>query len=82
VTEHASEEQARCRLKDLLEAVGCEAEIRIATGSAKDAIIRAASLAAADALIIGRQPPDGSSGRLRDLTYTLVRDSPCPVLSV
>ena len=82
VTELGSEEKARRRLKDLLEVVGCEAEIRIATGRAKDAILEIASSLAADVLIVGRQPPGGSSGRLRDLTYTLVRDSPCPVLSV
>ena len=81
-TEEGSEDEARRRLEDLLHAVGCEAEIQIATGSVKDAILRATSRSAADALIIGRQPPGGSSGRLRDLTYSLVRDSPCPVLSV
>jgi nucleotide-binding universal stress UspA family protein len=81
-TEDVSEDKARRRLEDLLQAVVCEAEIQIATGRVKDAILGAASLSAADALIIGRQPLGGSSGRLRDLTYTLVRDSPCPVLSV
>lgn len=81
-TEEGFEDKARRRLEDLLQAVGCEAEIQIATGRVKDAIMRAASRSAADALIVGRQPPGGSSGRLRDLTYTLVRDSPCPVLSV
>jgi len=81
-TEEGSEDEAQRRLEDLLQAVGCEAEIQIATGRVKDAILSAASRSAADALIVGRQPPGGSSGRLRDLTYTLVRDSPCPVLSV
>jgi len=43
-----------------------------------DALLRAT----ADALIIGRRPRSGTLGRLRDLTYSLVRDSPFPVLSV
>jgi nucleotide-binding universal stress UspA family protein len=81
-TEPGSEHEARRRMECLLQAVGCEAEIRIATGRVKDAILGAASRSAADALIVGRQPSSGSSGRLRDLTYSLVRDSPCPVLSV
>jgi len=81
-TEEGSEDEARRRLEDLLQAVGCEAEIQIATGRVKDAILGAASRSAADALIVGRQPSGGSSGRLSDLTYSLVRDSPCPVLSV
>ena len=81
-TEEGSEDEARRRLEDLLQAVGCEAEIQIATGRVKDTILRAACRSAADALIVGRQPSGGSSGRLSDLTYSLVRDSPCPVLSV
>jgi nucleotide-binding universal stress UspA family protein len=77
-----SEDEARHRLEDLLQAVGCEAEIQIANGRAKEAILGAASRSSADALIVGRQPSGGSAGRLRDLTYSLVRDSACPVLSV
>jgi K+-sensing histidine kinase KdpD len=68
-TEEGSEDKARRQLDDLLQVVGCEAEIQIATGRAKDAILEVASSLAADALIVGRQPPGGSSGRLRDLTY-------------
>jgi nucleotide-binding universal stress UspA family protein len=81
-TEERSQDEARRRLEHLLQAVDCEAEIQIATGRVKDAILEAASRSAADILIVGRQPAEGTSGRLRDLTYTLVRDSPCPVLSV
>jgi hypothetical protein len=33
-------------------------------------------------MFIGRSPQSGALGRLRDLTYTMVRDSPFPVLSV
>ena len=32
--------------------------------------------------MIGRNPHPGATGRLRDLTYTMVRDSPFPVLSI
>jgi nucleotide-binding universal stress UspA family protein len=81
-TEEGSEGKARRRLENLLQGVGCEAEIRIATGRVKDAILGAATRSAADALIVGRQPSGAGSGRLSDLTYSLVRDSPCPVLSV
>ena len=81
-TEESSEDEALYRVQELLQIAGCEAEIQIATGRVKDAILEAVSRSAADALIVGRHPPGGSSGRLRDLTYILVRDSPCPVLSV
>ena len=36
----------------------------------------------ADVLMIGRSHQPGGHGRMRDLTYAMVRDSPFPVLSV
>lgn len=51
-------------------------------GAVKEAILQAVRRSAADALIIGRTPPSGALGRIRDLTYSLVRDSPVPVLSI
>jgi hypothetical protein len=36
----------------------------------------------ADVLVIGRSPQSGVLGRLRDLSYAIARDAPCPVLSV
>ena len=36
----------------------------------------------ADVLIIGRAPQSDPHGRVRDLTYAIVRDSPFPVLSI
>jgi len=78
----AAVEPARRRLAELLSAVGYHAEIRIATGPVKEALLDAARAAAADALIVGRAPRSGALGRMRDLTYSLIRDSPFPVLSV
>jgi nucleotide-binding universal stress UspA family protein len=48
----------------------------------KDALVEAAGRTDADVLFIGRSPQSGALGRLRDLTYTVVRDAPFPVLSV
>jgi hypothetical protein len=39
------------------------------------------SRSAADALIVGKWPSPAGFGRLSDLTYSLVRDPPCLVLS-
>jgi hypothetical protein len=33
-------------------------------------------------LMVGRGPQSGAHGRLRDLTYAIVRESPFPVLSI
>jgi nucleotide-binding universal stress UspA family protein len=78
----AEREAARRRIADLQRKVGSEAPVRIAVGSVKDALLEAARRYDADVLIIGRSPQSGASGRLRDLTYAVVRDSPFPVLSI
>jgi nucleotide-binding universal stress UspA family protein len=75
-------EQALKRIDKLQRKVGMNAPVRIAVGSVKDALIEAARHSDADALIIGRSPQSGALGRLRDLSYAMVRDSPFPVVSV
>jgi nucleotide-binding universal stress UspA family protein len=70
---------ARDRLRELQRVVGSHAPVSIAVGAIKDALIEAARRLRADVLVIGRS---GAHGRLQDLTYAVVRDAPCPVLSV
>jgi len=70
------------RLAELQKKVCCEAAVTIAEGPTKGALLEAAQRCSADALIIGRTFPSGPVGRMRDLTYGIVRDSPFPVLSV
>lgn len=74
--------QARARIVELERSLGLDVPVRIAVGSVKDALLEAAGRSDADALIIGRNHHAGANGRLRDLTYAVVRDSPFPVLSV
>jgi nucleotide-binding universal stress UspA family protein len=73
---------ARERLIELQRVVGSHAHVRIAAGPIKDALTEAACRLQADVLVIGRSSQTGAQGRLRDLTYAVVRDAPCPVLSV
>ena len=73
---------AEQRLTALRETVGCEATISIAAGPTKDALLEEARRWSADAVVIGTTLPSGALGRMRDLTYAIVRDSPFPVLSV
>lgn len=70
------------RVGALQRKVGTNASLRIAVGPVKEALIEAIRESDADALMIGRIAPSGLQGRLRDLTYALVRDSPVPVTSV
>jgi nucleotide-binding universal stress UspA family protein len=80
---HLMEAQAaRERFRELQEVVGSHARVSIAVGPIKDALTEAARRLQADALVIGRSSQPGALGRLRDLTYAIVRDAPCPVISV
>lgn len=80
---HAEETQrARARIDTLQRVVGLEVPVHIVLGRVKDALLEVARNSEADALLIGRSPGPGSYGRMRDLTYAMVRDSPFPVLSV
>ncbi|HEV2493553.1 MAG TPA: universal stress protein [Terriglobia bacterium] len=70
------------RIEELQNVVGSHARTIITVGPVKDTLTEAARRLRADVLVIGRSPETGAAGRLRDLTYAVVRDAPCPVLSV
>lgn len=78
----AERELARQRIAELQRIVGSDVPVRIAAGQVKKALVEAALESDADVLIIGRGSQPGAHGRMRDLTYAMVRDSPFPVLSV
>ncbi len=73
---------AHKRILEIQKIVGSHAHVSIAVGPIKDALTEAARRLRADVLVIGRSPQSGAQGRMRDLTYAMVRDAPCPVLSV
>jgi nucleotide-binding universal stress UspA family protein len=75
-------EAASRRIEELQSAVGSHALVTIAIGPIKDMLTEAARRLRADVLVIGRSPQSGVLGRLRDLSYAVARDAPCPVLSV
>jgi nucleotide-binding universal stress UspA family protein len=75
-------EAASRRVEELQSAAGSHALVSIAIGPIKDMLTEAARRLRADVLVIGRSPQSGVLGRLRDLSYAVARDAPCPVLSV
>jgi nucleotide-binding universal stress UspA family protein len=80
---HAEESQrARERIAELQKKAGSHVSVEVVVGSVKKALLEGVRRFDADALVIGRSPRPGRDGRLRDLTYSVVRDSPFPVLSV
>jgi nucleotide-binding universal stress UspA family protein len=78
----AERQEASRRIADLQRIVGSDAPVRVAIGSVKEALLEGALRSDADVLMIGRSPRPGAHGRMRDLTYAMVRDSPFPVLSI
>jgi len=76
------ERKARQRLAELQSRLGSEASLSIVAGPVKETLLDAARQWSADVLVIGRGLHLHSVGRLRDLSYSLIRDSPCPVVSV
>jgi nucleotide-binding universal stress UspA family protein len=78
----AEKQKAMERITEIQRAAGTNVPVRIAVGSVKEALLSAAKESDADGLFLGRGPRSGKYGRLRDLTYALIRDSPFPVLSI
>src|SRR5216683_3525120 len=70
------------RIEELQGSAGSRALVNIASGSIKHVLTEQARRLRADVLMIGRSPQSGVLGRLRDLSYAVARDAPCPVLSV
>jgi nucleotide-binding universal stress UspA family protein len=75
-------EEVRQFIADLQRRVGSQAPVQVVVGSIKEALLDAIRRLDADVLVLGRSPQSGAHGRIRDLTYTMVRDSPYPVMSI
>jgi nucleotide-binding universal stress UspA family protein len=58
------------------------AEIRIESGSIPRAVCSTTEDQRANLLVIGRASTTGTFGRLRTTSYAIIRESPCPVVSV
>ena len=70
-------------LNSLRSQVGASsAELDVESGEASRLICAAAKRLDADVLVIGRGSAAGVFGRLRTNAYAIIRESPCPVVSV
>lgn len=67
---------------DLLRQSGHKAQICTDSAELTEFVPRTAASLGADLLVIGRTSKEGSLGRLRANTYALIRESPCPVVSL
>jgi nucleotide-binding universal stress UspA family protein len=62
--------------------VGAKADLLLEAGDAVRVICSAAARVGAGTVVIGRGSAAGTFGRLRTNSYAIVRQSPCPVVSV
>jgi nucleotide-binding universal stress UspA family protein len=74
--------EVRADLARLQQSFGTEAEFEIAVGDPPQAVCAIAEKRKAGLLVIGRGSAAGVFGRLRTNAYAIIRQSPCPVVSV
>lgn len=73
---------AREKIECLQRSVGVKAPLCIATGEVAEATRDEARRHGADMIVIGRGVLDETLGRLRTNAYGIIRQAPCPVVSV
>jgi nucleotide-binding universal stress UspA family protein len=74
--------QASEKIRCLQRKLSVGGEILIEEGDPTQVVRAAATRRNANLVVIGRSPREGVSGRLRPNAYSIVRDAPCPVVSV
>ena len=70
------------RMNELQSRVGIATEVALSHGRVADVVRDAGTSQKADLIVIGRHENPGLIGRLRGNAYAIVRESPCPVVSV
>jgi nucleotide-binding universal stress UspA family protein len=74
--------RAREEYEPLAQQANLTAELDVVTGPIGESIAESARLRKADVLIIGRGVIEEPFGRLRTAAYDIIRNAPCPVISV
>jgi nucleotide-binding universal stress UspA family protein len=75
-------DEARHSIEELQKSFGLAAPLCVVTGDVATAVREAAERHRADLVIIGRGVMHERMGRLRTNAYAIIRQSPCPVLSL
>jgi nucleotide-binding universal stress UspA family protein len=74
--------RAKEQIEEVQRKLGTTAEVILDYGDAPEAVHSAAQARHADLVVIGRHADSGILGRLRANAYEIIRESPCPVVSV
>jgi len=75
-------DRARQTIADMQKEAGTNFSVCIDTGNIPETVRKAALGYTADVVLIGRGALPHFAGRLRSHAYSIIRDMPCPVLSV
>jgi nucleotide-binding universal stress UspA family protein len=73
---------ARAEIQTLIDKVGCRADVQVECASPASFVHDVTDKNYVDVLIIGRSPDHGLLGRLRTHAYSIIREAPCPVISI
>ena len=73
---------ARKSVDEMLAKLGIKAEVHVDSAEPVSYIRDVADRSYADVLVIGRAPKGGVLSGLREHSYAIVREAPCPVISV
>jgi nucleotide-binding universal stress UspA family protein len=76
------EDFARGEIEKLQTEAGTSAEARLESAPIGAAVRNAAAEYRADLVVVGRGEIGQSTGRLKEHTHSIIRESPCPVLSL
>lgn len=74
--------EAQRALEQLHQGATYPANLRVVAGDVSSVVAHLAGESKADLLVIGRKPASGVLGRLEMTAYSIIRQSPCPVVSV
>lgn len=75
-------EGAKKSVRALMAKVGCEGQVVVESAEPVRFIRKAAEENYADLLVVGRRPHKGILSGLREHAYAIIREAPCPVISV
>lgn len=76
------EDEARKAIGKMQDAAGVMAQLCLGAGEVPHVVKHAAQHHGADLVVIGRGHATRTLGRLRTNVYSIIRESPCPVISV
>jgi nucleotide-binding universal stress UspA family protein len=76
------EQDARQAIHQMQDAAGIAAQLCVGAGEVSHVVRDAALGHGADLVVIGRGHATRTLGRLRGNVYSIIRDAPCPVISV